>query len=288
MERLGGDHVLHQMEIMTFNNQENISSIKEILVSLQKDVASCLCKLEMGWGNKGKEFWLDPGTDRQGLKEWASSGEMEDGPVQPKQVVEPVDKSTRIQIIKRYRKIYVRRNPPKRWRPKTVGRMDQPVIAAMLENDRNSALEQSKEVSGTEQADENGGQVQEGCRMAAEETTGGVEGAGELPGPHRDFQMELESGLGGEELADQHTGVASGDKKEGSAEGCAISPVAGGMPEMRRSGLSSSKSCSVRWKRLTDRVGQKFWVIATWVCTQWVPSCRRILAIIVGRRRVAT
>jgi hypothetical protein len=39
--------------------------------------------------------------------------------------------------------------------------------------------------------------------------------------------MELESGLGGEELADQHTGVASGDKKEeGSVEGCAISPVA--------------------------------------------------------------
>jgi hypothetical protein len=134
--------------------------------------------------------------------------------------------------------------------------MDQPVIAVMPENDRNRTPEQSKEVSGTEQADENGGQVQEGCRMAAEETTGGVEGAGELPVPRRGFQMELESGLAGEELADQHTGVASGDK-EGSVEGCAISPVAGGMPEMRRNGLSSSKSCSVSLEKADRSCGSE-------------------------------
>jgi hypothetical protein len=80
MERLGGDHVLQQMEILTRNNQENITLIKDILLSLQKDVASCLLKLEMGWGNKGKELQMDPGEERQRLKEWASRGEMEDGP----------------------------------------------------------------------------------------------------------------------------------------------------------------------------------------------------------------
>lgn len=83
--------------------------------------------------------------------------------------MEPVDKPTRLKIINRFKRIYVRRNQPKRWRPKAVGRMDQPVITELPEIDRNMTLEQSKEVPRTEQADEKGGQEQDGCRMVEEE-----------------------------------------------------------------------------------------------------------------------
>jgi hypothetical protein len=110
LERLGGDHVLQQLEILKRNNQE-ITLIKDVLISLQKDVASCLHMLEMGWGKKGSVIKMGSDKDVQGLKDWASRGEKEDGPVQPKQMVEimePVDKPIRVHIINRYKRIYVR------------------------------------------------------------------------------------------------------------------------------------------------------------------------------------
>lgn len=54
-----------------------MQGLKKILVSLQREVASCLQKLEMGWGNKGKGTQLDQGKVENGLK----NGERkEDGP----------------------------------------------------------------------------------------------------------------------------------------------------------------------------------------------------------------
>lgn len=185
MENAAGVHVLQQREILALHNQENITiGIKEILLSLQKEIASCLLKLEMGWawGNKGKEIQLGQGKEGKGLKEWASRGEMEDGPVQPKQLVELVDKPTRLQIINRYHKIYVRRHPPRRWRPKTVGRMDQLETEEPPENHRSRRPEQSREVPGTEHADEKGAHSRDtntGFFMGLEAATGGMAVAGQ-------------------------------------------------------------------------------------------------------------
>jgi hypothetical protein len=247
MERLGGDHVLQQMEILTRNNQE-ITLIKDILISLQKDVASCLQRLEMGWGKNGYDIQMGSDKGVQGLTDRASKGEKADGPVQPKQMVEikePVDKPTRIQLINRYKRIYVRRNQRRRWCPKAVGRMDQPVIAETPESDRSVTPEKAKEVSRTEQTDEKGGQVRDGCRMVEETSTGGMEVTGELPMSRRDSQMELVSGSWGDEIADQHKRVIRSDtKEEEPPKGCASLPIVGGQKETSRSGLSSSNFCS--------------------------------------------
>jgi hypothetical protein len=120
------NHALQDMERL-----ENQESIKETLLSLQKQISSYLRKLERGWGKKEKETKVDQGVEGDGLKTGAPSGEMEAGLglSQPIQIVELVDKPTRQHIINRYHKIYVRRNPPRqqvRWRPITVGRKDQP------------------------------------------------------------------------------------------------------------------------------------------------------------------
>ena len=79
--------------------------------------------------------------------------------------------------------------------------MDQPVIIVSPEVDWNLALEQSKEVSRTEQTDGKGGQVRDGCRMV-EETTIGVEVAGETPVPYWASQMELVCGSWGDEIVE--------------------------------------------------------------------------------------
>jgi hypothetical protein len=56
IEIMAKNHVLQKMEILPFHNQESIThNIKEILLSLQKEIANCLLKLELGWGNKRKE-----------------------------------------------------------------------------------------------------------------------------------------------------------------------------------------------------------------------------------------
>ncbi|KAB8424726.1 hypothetical protein FH972_024986 [Carpinus fangiana] len=48
---------------------DDMQGLKKTLVSLQREVASCLQKLEMGWGNKGKGIQLDQGKVENGLKD---------------------------------------------------------------------------------------------------------------------------------------------------------------------------------------------------------------------------
>lgn len=48
-----------------------MQGLKEILLSLQREVASCLYKLEMGWGNKGNGIQLDQGKVENVLKDGA-------------------------------------------------------------------------------------------------------------------------------------------------------------------------------------------------------------------------
>ena len=115
------NHALQDMERL-----ENLESIKETLLSLQKQISSYLRKLEQGWGEKEKETNLDQVVEGDGLKTGAPSGEIEAGLglTQPIQIVEPVDKPTRQHIINRYHKKYVHRNPQRqqvRWRPIEVG-----------------------------------------------------------------------------------------------------------------------------------------------------------------------
>jgi hypothetical protein len=247
LERLGGDHVLQQLEILKRNNQE-ITLIKDILISLQKDVASCLHMLETGWGKKGSVIQMGSDTDVQGLKDWTSRGEKEDGPLRPKQMVEimePVDKPTRVHIINQYKRIYVRRHQHRRWRPKAVGRLDKPVNTESPESDRNLTPEKSKEVMMTKQIGEKGGQVRDGCRMVEENVAGGAAVAGEFLVPRRSSQMELGCGSWGDEIADQQEGVIRSDTKvEELPKGCAIDQFACGQSETSRSGLPSSEYCS--------------------------------------------
>jgi hypothetical protein len=54
-----------------------MQGLKKILVSLQREGASCLQKLEMGCGNKGKGIQLDQGKVENGLKDGEHK---EDGP----------------------------------------------------------------------------------------------------------------------------------------------------------------------------------------------------------------
>jgi hypothetical protein len=116
---------------------ENQESIKETLLSLQKQISSYLRKLELCWGKKEKETEGDQVVEGDGLKTRAPSGEEAGlGFVQPIQIVDLVDKPTRQYIISRYHKIYVCRNPPRRqvrWRPIGVGRKDQPETEELLE-----------------------------------------------------------------------------------------------------------------------------------------------------------
>lgn len=105
-----GNHVWQKMDILSFYNQGSFThGIKEILLSLQKEIANCLFKLELGWGNKGKETQLGQGMEEKESKEWASRGRLESGvgPDQPKQVLDPIDKPIRQQIINSYHKIYM-------------------------------------------------------------------------------------------------------------------------------------------------------------------------------------
>jgi hypothetical protein len=119
---------------------ENQESIKETLLSLQKQISSYLRKLELCWGKKEKETEGDQVVEGDGLKTRAPSGEEAGlGFVQPRQIVDLVDKPTRQYIISRYHKIYVCRNPPRRqvrWRPIGVGQKDQPETEEPLEECR--------------------------------------------------------------------------------------------------------------------------------------------------------
>jgi hypothetical protein len=130
---------------------EDTQGLKEILLSLQREVASCLYKLEMGWGNKGKgENGLTFGPHK----------EVGPGCIQSS----PGDKSkpTRTQPINRYfRKTYARRRLPRRllrWRPKPMGRMEDQVTGEASENSRNRSPEQIISGAESEHADKKNAQ----------------------------------------------------------------------------------------------------------------------------------
>jgi hypothetical protein len=94
---------------------EVTQSLKEILLSLQREVASCLYKLEMGWGNKEKGVQLNQGKGENGPKIGPQNG-----PCCCRQSSAYKSKPTRIQT---YGKTYARRRPRRqlRWRPKGFG-----------------------------------------------------------------------------------------------------------------------------------------------------------------------
>jgi hypothetical protein len=154
---------------------ENQENIKELLLSLQNQISSCLRKLEMGWGNKEPETKLKPIVEGGGPETRAPRGDNEAGlgPVKPTQIGETVDKSTRQYIIKRYHKIYVRRNTTRRqgrWRPKAVGWKAQPESEVGSEDGRNGSPRRAGGVLVTEYAGEG--------HKKTEEAKGGGEGAG--------------------------------------------------------------------------------------------------------------
>ena len=58
---------------------ENQESIKQFLLSLQKQISSCLRRLELGWRDEEKENILEQVAEGNGLKVGASSGVKEAG-----------------------------------------------------------------------------------------------------------------------------------------------------------------------------------------------------------------
>jgi hypothetical protein len=98
------DHVQHQSETLAPQYQgDDIQGLKEMLASLQKEIANCLQKLEMGWATKEKDILLAQGRGENGLK----NGEQnEDGPgLKTMDEPKPTWKQP---IIKFYRKTYMR------------------------------------------------------------------------------------------------------------------------------------------------------------------------------------
>jgi hypothetical protein len=123
-----GDHAQQESTILRPQYQgEDTQGLKEILLSLQREAASCLCKLEMGWGNKGK--------GENGLKIGLHK---EVGPRCIRSSPDDKSKPTRMQpIIKYFRKSYARRRSPRRllrWRPKPMGRMEDQATGESSEN----------------------------------------------------------------------------------------------------------------------------------------------------------
>jgi hypothetical protein len=129
-----GDHAQADCAILRPQNQgEDIQGMKEILISLQREVTSCLYKLEMGWGNKGKgENGLTFGPHKE-----VGSGCIRSS---------PGDKP----IFRYFRKTYARRQPRRllRWRPKRMGRLEDQATGESSETSRNRPPEQI--ISGTE------------------------------------------------------------------------------------------------------------------------------------------
>jgi hypothetical protein len=127
----GAQFMAENLAGQNMERPENKESIKEFLLSLQKQISNCLRRLDLGWGEDEKENVREQEAEGNGRKVGTSSGVKEAGLglVPPIQMVEPIDKPTREYIIKRYHKIYVRRSPPKRqvrWWPKVLGRKVQP------------------------------------------------------------------------------------------------------------------------------------------------------------------
>jgi hypothetical protein len=102
---------------------EITQGLKENLLSLQREIASCLYMLEMGWGNRGKGVQLNQGKGENGLK---IGPHKEDGP------------GIRPSPTYNYAKTYARRRPRRqlRWRPKLMGRVQGQATGASSENGR--------------------------------------------------------------------------------------------------------------------------------------------------------
>jgi hypothetical protein len=172
-----GDHVQQRPEILTLQYQGgDMHGLKEILLSLQREVASCLYKLEMGWGNKGKGFQLDQGKLENELK---IGPHKEDGPgcIRSGPIDKP--KPTRTQPIFRYYcKTYARRRLPKRqlrWRPKPMGRMEGQAIGEPSENSRSRSPEQGMGGADSEHADKRNAQPSVEVINVADVAIGGGE-----------------------------------------------------------------------------------------------------------------
>jgi hypothetical protein len=203
-ESVTENHTMQDMEYL-----ENQEDIKETLLSLQKQISSYLRKLELGWGKKRlKEKKVDQVVEGDGLKSVVPGGEKEVGlgVSQPIQIVDSVDKLTRQYIIKRYNKIYVRRNPPRQhihWRPVGVGRKEQPAKEKLPEECQSGTPERAEDISATEKAEKTGGHpgsLNMGARETAEEATGGGEvvGSGGLAGGEADSaEKGLTTDVGG-------------------------------------------------------------------------------------------
>jgi hypothetical protein len=166
--------------------QEDQENLKELLLSLQNQVSRCLRQLEVGWGNKEKEPKLDPTEEGDGLKTRQPSEEKETGlgSAKPIQIEETVDKSTRQYLIKRYHRIYVRRNPPRRlgrWRPKAVGRKVQLETEELPKDGRSASPERGGGVPATENDEETGGHSRD-HKIAADKNPDEAKGGGEDAG----------------------------------------------------------------------------------------------------------
>jgi hypothetical protein len=169
-----GDHVQQRPEILTTQFQGGDTQVlKEILLSLQKEVASCLYKMEMGWGNKGNGFQLEKDNLENelkiGLHKEDGPGCIRSGPAQ----------HTRTQpIFRYYRKTYARRRLPRRqlrWRPKPIGRMEGQATGEPSENSRSRSPEQGIGRAESEQADKRVAQASAEVTNAADVAIGGGE-----------------------------------------------------------------------------------------------------------------
>jgi hypothetical protein len=261
---------------------ENKESIKQFLLSLQKQISSCLRRLELGWGEEEKENAREQAAEGNGPKVGTSSAVKEAGLglVQPNQMVEPIDKPTREYIIKRYHKIYVRRSPPKRqvrWRPKVLGRKVQP---EMPEGRRSWPSEGVGGGPATEDTDKSGGQsrrLENEAHTPVDKTIGGPEGveAGGHAGDDADSDDEGRTGRCGEnggmgQQGSQVTtyadaaGVEDGGKAscgrdvgdtESSGEVTDVADATGGQPRTQNCGLNKAGKETIAGMEVTGSGG---------------------------------
>jgi hypothetical protein len=116
-----GDHAIQQMKSLEQLSKEDFTcGLKEILISFQKEIASCLYKLEMAYESKER---LEMGCDNKERprgdedRKCVKVGTISQaglGKAKPSHTLETVDQPIRQHIINRYHKIYVRRHPPRR------------------------------------------------------------------------------------------------------------------------------------------------------------------------------
>jgi hypothetical protein len=166
-----GDHAQHQNHSLAPQvTGDEMQGLKEILVSLQGEIARCLQKLEMGWENKGK------GKVGNGLKYGENKG-VGPGLNQFRSMEEPKP-IWKQPIIKYYRQTYVRRGPRRqlRWSPKPLGRLEVQATGGSTEVGRSSSPEESKV---TDQAEEPNNGSLDPTEVELEETDSADDSAGD-------------------------------------------------------------------------------------------------------------